>query len=42
MTGLCKETTPQSGVFEREWTKAKVTMDCTSYTATIAPKKVSE
>ena len=37
-TGLCEETAPNSGVFTRDWTKAKVEMDCTSYTPTITFK----
>ena len=26
--GICRETSPGSGVFERDWSKAKVKMDC--------------
>ena len=26
--GLCKETAANSGIFEREWTKANISMDC--------------
>jgi hypothetical protein len=37
-TGLCEETAPNSGVFTRDWTKAKVEMDCKSYTPTITFK----
>lgn len=37
-TGLCEETGPNSGVFQRDWTKAKVEMDCKSYTPTITFK----
>ena len=36
--GLCKETAANSGVFEREWTKANVSMDCNSWTPTITLK----
>ena len=36
--GLCKETAENSSVFEREWTKAKVTMDCNTWTPTITLK----
>jgi hypothetical protein len=36
--GLCKETAPNSGVFEREWTKAKISMDCNTWTPTITMK----
>ena len=35
--GDCKETAP--GVFEREWTKASVKMDCNAWEGTVAPKK---
>lgn len=35
-TGLCKET--KSGVFEREWTKASVKMDCGTYTGSVTMK----
>jgi hypothetical protein len=35
--GECTETT--SGVFEREWSKATVTMDCNSWNGTITPKR---
>ena len=34
--GDCKETSP--GVFEREWTKASVKMDCNAWKGTVAPK----
>ena len=34
--GDCKETSP--GVFEREWTKANVKMDCNAWKGTVAPK----
>jgi len=37
-TGLCTETAKNSGIFTREWTKAKVQMDCNSYTPTITWK----
>jgi len=37
-TGLCSETSHGSGIFTREWTKAKVQMDCKTYTPTIAWK----
>ena len=36
--GLCTETAKNSGIFTREWTKAKVQMDCNSYTPTITWK----
>ena len=36
--GLCKETAANSGIFEREWTKAKISMDCTTWTPTITMK----
>ena len=32
--GICKETAP--GVFERGWTKAHVTLDCNTWTGTVA------
>ena len=34
--GECEETS--SGVFEREWSKATVKMDCNSWEGTITPK----
>jgi hypothetical protein len=34
----CSETTPNSGVFTRDWTKATVQMDCNTYTGTITMK----
>lgn len=37
--GLCKETSANSGVFTREWTKASVQMDCNSWAPTITLKK---
>lgn len=37
-TGLCEETPEHSGVFTREWTKASVQMDCSSWTPTIVVK----
>ena len=36
---ICRETTPNSGIFKREWSKASVTMDCSSWTPTITMKK---
>lgn len=36
---VCKETAPNSGVFTREWSKARVTMDCSSYEPTITWKQ---
>ena len=36
--GLCKETATNSGIFEREWTKAKISMDCNTWTPTITMK----
>ena len=32
-TGNCSETAPGSGVFERQWSKSKVSMDCKDFTA---------
>lgn len=32
---ICEETTPGSGVFTREWSKAKIQMDCNSWTPSI-------
>jgi len=37
-TGLCKETSPNSGVFTRDWTKATVSLDCNIWTPTIKLK----
>ena len=37
-TGLCKETSPDSGVFTRDWTKASIQMDCKAYEAKITMK----
>ena len=37
-TNLCSETSPNSGVFTRDWTKATVQMDCNTYTGTITMK----
>ena len=34
--GFCKETSP--GVFERNWTKASVKMDCHKWEGSIIPK----
>lgn len=34
-TGMCAETSPQSGVFTREWSKSTVTVDCNAYTSTV-------
>ena len=31
--GSCRETAPGSGVFERQWSKSKVSMDCKDFTA---------
>jgi hypothetical protein len=36
--GLCSETASGSGVFVREWSKATVQMDCTTWTPTITMK----
>ena len=36
--GHCEETGAESGVFVREWSKAKVELDCNSWTSTIAMK----
>ena len=41
-TEICRETAPNSGIFTREWTKAKVQMDCNTWTPTIAWKSVAE
>ena len=37
-TELCKETSAGSGVFERDWSKATVRLDCGSYAAKITMK----
>lgn len=37
-TGICAETAPGSNVFERDYTRVKVQMDCNSFTPTITPK----
>jgi hypothetical protein len=37
-TGLCSETAPNSKVFTRDYTKATFTMDCNTWTPTIAMK----
>merc|ERR1711920_569626 len=37
--GLCAETTPGSGIFEREYSKASVKMDCNTGTPSITMKK---
>jgi len=37
-TELCRETAPNSGVFSREWTKATVQMDCSTWTPTLKMK----
>ena len=37
-TGFCAETAPGSNIFSRDWTKAKVFMDCNSYKGTISMK----
>ena len=36
--GSCKETAANSGVFEREWAKASIKMDCNTWTPTITLK----
>lgn len=36
---ICKETAPNSGIFTREWSRAVVSMDCSTYTPTITWKK---
>jgi hypothetical protein len=36
--GRCAETAPNSGVFTREYTRATVQMDCSTFTPTITPK----
>merc|ERR1712032_928504 len=35
--GLCSETSPGSGVFERNYTKAIIRMDCEVWKGTIVP-----
>ena len=35
---FCKETSPGSGVFAREWSGATVQMDCKSFTGSIVRK----
>jgi len=40
--GLCKETAANSGIFEREWTKANISMDCNSWTPTITMKLLNQ
>ena len=40
--GICRETSPGSGVFERDWSKAKVKMDCNTWTGTIEHKPRDE
>ena len=37
-TGLCKETSPGSEVFTRDWTRATVQMSCKEYSAKITMK----
>jgi hypothetical protein len=37
-SGLCAETAPGSGVFTREYSRATVTMDCATWSSTIAMK----
>mmetsp|Transcript_894 Transcript_894/g.2044 ORF Transcript_894/g.2044 Transcript_894/m.2044 type:complete len:441 (-) Transcript_894:36-1358(-) len=37
--GLCTETAPGSEIFRREWSKASVEMDCTSWTPRITLKR---
>jgi hypothetical protein len=37
--GMCNETAPNSGIFQREWSKATIEMDCNSWTPTITLKK---
>ena len=32
---LCSETAPNSGVFTREWSNAKISMDCNTYVGTV-------
>ena len=34
--GLCRETSPGSAVFTRQWTNANVTLDCNTWTANIS------
>ena len=36
--GLCKE--EGEGVFTREWSKAKVSLDCGKFVGTITPKTI--
>ncbi len=37
--GFCSETAPGSGVYEREWTKAKIKLDCNSFKGSIDMKE---
>ena len=37
-TGTCSETAPNSNVFTRSWSKAKVTVDCNLYESRIEPQ----
>ena len=40
--GLCKETAPGSGVFERDWSKATVQVDCNKWQGKITMKATGE
>jgi hypothetical protein len=36
--GLCAETAPGSGIFQRQWTKSTVEMNCNTLTSSIVFK----
>merc|ERR1712146_257038 len=38
--GLCTETATNSGVFQRQWTKAMITLDCNSWEADIVTSQL--
>ena len=40
-TGLCSETAPNSCVFERQWSKATVQMDCNTYKGSITATRTA-
>ena len=40
--GFCAETAPGSSVWSREYTKYSVSLDCASFTATLAPKEARD
>jgi hypothetical protein len=35
---LCRETSPGSGIFTREWSKSSITLNCNTWNATIVMK----